>query len=174
MTSADVIQRGAAAVDQESVGLKRNWMRAVAPGARGGRGESRGAEEWTIRSPERGRHPWLRRRAAVLGGGCGTERGGRGRRGARAPGAHQDCIGGDGEARGGTPATNRCPTEQRPEREERDGDGDRGVPGPIPASGKCSSARRMRWRHQLGSGWPEVAARCIDRDGVSGGQRGSF
>ena len=78
-------------------------------------------------------------------------------------GAHPGDDDEDDEARGGTPATNRCPAEQRPEREERDGDGDCGVPGPIPASGRCSSARRMRRRHQLGSGRPEVAARCSAR-----------
>ena len=46
---------------------------------------------------------------------------------------------------------------------------DCGTPGPILRIGRSITARRRQRRHQLGSGRPEVAARCVDRDGVSGG-----
>ena len=42
MTSADVIQRGAAAVDQESVAFGQNWLRGTAALARGEVEESGG------------------------------------------------------------------------------------------------------------------------------------
>ena len=59
MTSADVIQRGAAAVDQESVAFGRNWLRGTAALARGEAEESGGGGGMTIWSTEHGRRrPW--------------------------------------------------------------------------------------------------------------------
>ena len=97
-----------------------------------------------------GRRPLARRRGCRGGGGRGSCPGERG--------AHQQLAEEVGEARRGRQRPNSLARPAAGGGENRDGEVDWGVPGPIPCSRGNRSARRSSWQGQLASGWSESTA----------------
>ena len=161
---------GSGSVDHQFVVSGGNWTMTPTLRARESGEEPGEQRDWTNRSPEARRGSWMRRQAAVHGGGARSREGKRGRSRPFGRGAHQEPRGGVGDGGERRGRRNR-PGRRRPRlKTARTHASATGLPGPIPCVGRERSSRRSSWRRRLGSGQPESTATMATEASGDGGQ----